>query len=433
MGDALLALVAAAGALLAVAVVLLIAVYRRQGAPDAAAAAGFERLERAQERGERALREELAKSREEAALGGQRLREELAGSIKGHSDSLLRQLAELRESSVARINEVRGVVDARLLALQTQNDQKLDQMRATVEEKLQGTLEKRLGEAFAQVSERLEAVHKGLGEMQTLANGVGDLKKVLTNVKARGTWGEVQLGELLASVLAPEQFERNVATRPGGGERVEFAIRLPGRGDPGDGPLWLPIDAKFPQEDYHRLIEAEEHADREAADAARQALERRIREEAKRIRDKYVEPPHTTDFALLFLPTEGLYAEVLRNPGLVEKLQTECRVVVAGPTTLAALLNSLQMGFRSLAIQKRSSEVWKLLGAVKGQFGKFGDLLDGVQKKLEQASTQLDSAAKASRTIERSLRGVEALPAGVTGSLLPEPEAGSEADAADEA
>jgi DNA recombination protein RmuC len=427
MGDALLALVAAAGALLAVAVGLLIAVYRRLGAPDAAAAAGFERLDRAQERGERALREELAKSREEASLGGQRLREELAGSIQRHSDSLLQQLSELRESSAARINEVRGVVDARLHKLQETNDQKLEQMRATVDEKLQGTLELRLGEAFAQVSERLEAVHKGLGEMQTLANGVGDLKKVLTNVKARGTWGEVQLGELLASVLAPEQFERNVATRPEKpADRVEYAIRLPGRDDPDGRPVWLPIDAKFPQEDYHRLVEAEERADREAADAARQALERRIREEAKRIRDKYVEPPHTTDFALLFLATEGLYAEVLRNPGLVERLQTECRVVVTGPTTLAAILNSLQMGFRSLAIQRRSSEVWRLLGAVKTQFGSLGDLLDGVQKKLDQASQQIESASRKSRTIERSLRGVEELPAGEARSLLPELEAGPE-------
>jgi DNA recombination protein RmuC len=433
MGDALLALVAAAGALLAVAVGLLIAVYRRLGAPDAAAAAGFERLDRAQERGERALREELAKSREEASLGGQRLREELAGSIQRHSDSLLQQLSELRESSAARINEVRGVVDARLQKLQETNDQKLEQMRATVDEKLQGTLELRLGEAFAQVSERLEAVHKGLGEMQTLANGVGDLKKVLTNVKARGTWGEVQLGELLASVLAPEQFERNVATRPGCGERVEYAIRLPGRDDPDGRPVWLPIDAKFPQEDYLRLVEAEERADREAADAARQALERRIREEAKRIRDKYLEPPHTTDFALLFLPTESLFAEVLRNPSLVERLQTEWRVVVTGPTTLAALLNSLQMGFRSLAIQKRSSEVWKLLGAVKTQFGKFSELLEGVQRKLEAASAQIENASKKSRTIARHLSRVEELPAGEAGVLLPELEAGTEADPASEA
>ena len=433
MGDALLALVAAAGALLAVGVVLLIAVYRRLCAPDAAVAAGFERLERAQERGERALREELAKSREEASVGGRHLREELAGSLKGHGDSLVKQLAELRESNDLRLNEVRGSVETRLSALQEQNDQKLEQMRATVEEKLQGTLEKRLGEAFAQVSERLEAVHKGLGEMQSLASGVGDLKKVLTNVKARGTWGEVQLGELLASVLSPEQFERNVATRPGKNDRVEYAIRLPGRDDPDGHPVWLPIDAKFPQEDYLRLVEAEERADREAADAARQALEARIRDEARKIRDKYLEPPHTTDFALLFLPTEGLYAEVLRNPGLVEKLQTECRVVVAGPTTLAALLNSLQMGFRSLAIQQRSSEVWKLLAAIKTQFGKFSELLDGVQKKLDQASVEIDRASKRSRTIARKLSGVEELPAGEARVLLPELEAGPDADAGDEA
>jgi len=273
------------------------------------------------------------------------------------------------------------------------------------------------------VSERLEAVHKGLGEMQSLANGVGDLKKVLTNVKARGTWGEIQLGELLSSVLTSEQYEKNVATKPGSADRVEFAIKLPGGDEDARKTIWLPIDAKFPQEDYHRLIEAEERADGAAAETARRARAARVRDEAKKIRGKYVDPPHTTDFALLYLPTEGLYAEVLRGPGLVERLQQEHRVVVAGPTTLAALLNSLQMGFRTLAIQQRSSEVWQLLGAVKTQFGKFSELLEGVQRKLDQAATQLESASRRSRTIERKLGKVEELPNTEARELLPELEA----------
>jgi DNA recombination protein RmuC len=280
-------------------------------------------------------------------------------------------------------------------------------MRKTVDEKLHQTLEKRLGESFKLVSDRLEAVHKGLGEMQTLAAGVGDLKKVLTNVKTRGTWGEVQLDNLLEQVLTAEQYAKNVETKPGSNARVEFALRLPG-GSNGQ-PVWLPIDAKFPREDYERLLEAQDRADAVGAETAAKALENRILLEARTIREKYIEPPHTTDFGMLFLPTEGLYAEVLRRPGLTDTLQRESRVVIAGPTTLTAILNSLQMGFRTLAIEKRSSEVWQLLGAVKNEFGKYGDLLARTKKQLETVTNTLGDAESKTRTIERKLRNVEQL------------------------
>jgi DNA recombination protein RmuC len=285
-------------------------------------------------------------------------------------------------------------------------------MRKTVDEKLHATLEQRLGDSFKLVSERLEQVHRGLGEMQTLAAGVGDLKKVLTNVKTRGTWGEVQLEALLDQVLTAEQYEKNIATRPKSNERVEFAIRLPGRemGEDDNRPVWLPIDAKFPMEDYQRLLEAQDRADPLAVEIAAKALEMRLRDEAKKIRDKYVEPPYTTDFAILYLPIEGLYAEALRRPGLAEALQRDWRVSIAGPTTLAALLNSLQMGFRTLAIEKRSSEVWGVLGAIKTEFGKFGEALEATRKKLEQATKSIESAGVRTRQIERKLKGVEALP-----------------------
>lgn len=438
MPDPLTALLAVAVFLLAACLGLLVAVWRRAARPGAVLAQALARLEGAGERAERTVREELAKSREEAVGGARHLREELGSSIKAMGDGLVQAAdrsagtqKEQLDSFAQQLHHLTLTLDGRLQQLHEESSRKLDEMRATVDEKLQGTLEKRLGEAFQQVSERLEAVHQGLGEMQNLANGVGDLKRVLTNVKARGTWGEIQLGELLASVLNAEQFERNVATRPGSGERVEFAIRLPGRDAAGDAPVWLPIDAKFPQEDYHRIVDAEEQADKPAADAARRALEGRVREEARKIRDRYLEPPHTTDFGLMYLPTESLYAEVLRRPGLVEKLQREYRVTVAGPTTLTALLNSLQMGFRTLAIQQRSSEVWKLLGAVKTQFGKFSELLEGVQHKLEQASTQLESASKRSRTIERRLGRVEVLPEGEARALLPELGSADGRDASD--
>jgi DNA recombination protein RmuC len=292
-------------------------------------------------------------------------------------------------------------------------------MRKTVDEKLHATLEQRLGQSFQLVSERLELVHRGLGEMQTLAAGVGDLKRVLTNVKTRGVWGEVQLIAMIEQIFTPEQFATNVATRPNSSERVEVAIRLPGGGDL--RPVWLPIDAKFPVEDYQRLLDAHERADAEAAEAAAKALEARLRTEARTIREKYVEPPYTTDFAILYLPAEGLYAEALRRPGLAESLQRELRVVLAGPTNLAALLNSLQMGFRTLAIEKRASEVWQVLGQVKTEFAKFGEVLEKTKTKLDQARSQFDQIGVRSRAIERKLRDVEALPLAEGGDLPPLP------------
>ncbi|HMP11234.1 DNA recombination protein RmuC, partial [Hydrogenophaga sp.] len=302
--------------------------------------------------------------------------------------------------------------------LQTSNAAKLDEMRATVDEKLHATLEQRLGESFKQVAERLEQVHKGLGEMHSLAQGVGDLKHLLTNVKTRGMFGEAQLGALLEQVLSPEQYATQVATRPGSRNMVDFAIRLPGRGDDG-APCWLPVDAKFPNEDYERLLDAQQRADAEGAELAARALEQRIRLEAKSMAEKYLEPPHTTDFAILFLPTEGLYAEVLRRPGLMEVLQREHRVTLAGPTTLMAMLNSLQMGFRTLALEKRSSEVWQVLGAVKTEFGKFGEVLARVKNQTQTVLNTLDAAEVRSRAMGRALKAVEALPQDRAQSLLP--------------
>lgn len=327
------------------------------------------------------------------------------------------QLERLTKANEDKLAEMRATLEAKLKELQIGNEAKLEQMRLTVDEKLHKTLETRLGESFKLVSERLEAVHKGLGDMQTLAADVGNLQKVLTNVKARGTWGEVQLENLLEQMLTADQYAKNVATKPGSNERVEFAIRLPGRrGD--DQPVWLPIDAKFPREDYERLLEAEDRADPVAAEAAAKQLEIRIRDEAKKIHEKYIAPPHTTDFGLLFLPIEGLYAEVLRRPGLTDRLQREYRVTVAGPTTLAALLNSLQMGFRTLAIEQRSSEVWQVLGAVKTEFGKFGELLARTKKQLDTVSSTLGDAESKTRTIERKLRNVEQLSDSQTRALL---------------
>jgi DNA recombination protein RmuC len=336
---------------------------------------------------------------------------QIADIAKLQNDQLDRfslQLSKLTEMNERRLIEVRLTLETKLKELQTDNAAKLEEMRRTVDEKLHQTLETRLGESFKLVSDRLEAVHKGLGEMQTLAIGVGDLKKVLTNVKTRGTWGEVQLESLLEQILTPEQYEKNVATRPDSNDRVEFAIRLPGRGD-GAQPVWLPIDAKFPREDYERLLDAQDRADVIAAEAAGKELENCIRQEARTIHEKYVAPPHTTDFALLFLPTEGLYAEVLRRPGLSDVLQRQYRVTIAGPTTIAALLNSLQMGFRTLAIEQRSSEVWQLLGAVKTEFGKYGELLAKTKKQLETVTNTLGDAESKTRNIERKLRKVEQL------------------------
>lgn len=389
---------------------------------------------------ERLIKDEFARNREETNLSAKQTREELnsslkqnreelSASLKSITDSLTKQLAEmsklqkdelqlfseqlskLTQTNEQKLDQLREKVEERLKNLQDNNSQKLEEMRATVDEKLQSTLEKRLGESFKLVSERLEQVHKGLGEMQSLAVGVGDLKKVLTNVKARGIWGEIQLENLIEQILTPEQYEKNIATKKGSSERVEFAIKMPGKGNNKDSVCWLPIDAKFPMEDYQRLVAAQDLSDVTTIEEASKAIENRIKNEAKTISEKYIEPPGTTDVALLFLPIEGLYAEVLRRPGLFEKIQNDYKVILTGPTTLTAILNSLQMGFRTLAIEKRSSEVWSLLGSVKTEFGKFGDVLDKTQKKLRDASDTIDEASKRTRAIERKLRDVQVLPA----------------------
>jgi DNA recombination protein RmuC len=378
---ALIGLIAGAGI---VAVVFALA--RRGRKDDAELIKRLELLERAQERGERLIREEMGRSREENANAAKTQRGELTASLES----------------------VRGIVDLRLKQLQEDNTGQLEKMRATVDEKLQGTLEKRLGESFKLVSERLEQVHQGLGAMRQLASDVGGLQRVLANVKTRGGWGEVQLGNLLEQVLTADQFSRNVQTRDESGERVDFAIKLPG--DENGAPVWLPIDSKFPTEDYQRLLAAQDKGDVDLIDSAMKGLETQLRKSAKDICGKYINPPRTTDFALMFLPTEGLFAEAIRRVGLVEQVQRDCRVIFAGPTTLAALLNSLQMGFRTLAIQKRSSEVWNLLAGVKTEFGKFGEALSSVKEKLEQAARKMEDVDVRSRAISKKLRDVEGLP-----------------------
>ena len=382
------------------------------------------------------VREELRIGREETAGAARELRQEIARTQRAGAEQLesslhrigqaqgerftevTNRLEGLTRSNESRLDKLRESVEQQLDHLRKSNELKLDQMRKTVDEQLQGTLEKRLGESFKLVSERLEQVHKGLGEMQQLATGVGDLKRVLTNVKMRGTWGEVQLGALLEQVLTRQQYERNVKPKPDSNEIVEFAIRLPGPDDAPESVVWLPVDAKFPQEDYQRLLDASESGDPEVVKHATRALARAVESAAAGIRDKYLAPPHTTDFGILFLPTEGLYAEVVREPGLLERLQQRYRVSVAGPTTLAAFLNSLQMGFRTLAIEQRSSEVWTVLSAVKSEFGKFGDVLDRVKKQLDTASRSIDQTGTRSRAIERRLRSVEELPSGDDATAL---------------
>ncbi len=374
-----------------------------------------------------AIDDRLKEIHADAALSAKQMRDEIGVSLKAFNDSVLKgmtgmgeaqqrqmesfsgELSKLTESNQQKLDGLKTAVEQKLVAIQEDNARQLDKMRLTVDEKLQSTLEKRLGESFKQVGEQLEQVYKGLGEMQALANGVGDLKKVLSNVKSRGTWGEVQLGAMLEQVLAPEQFSRNVATKDGG-ERVEFAVKLPGRSDEIDEVVWLPIDAKYPMEDYQRLVEAQEKADGELAEVASKQLESRIKQDAANIRNKYLNPPRTTDFAILFLPDEGLFAEVLRRTGLADYLQREHRVVLAGPTTLWSILNSLQMGFKTLTIQKRSSEVWNLLAAVKTEWTKYGDVLAKVQKKLNEASNTIDDAQKRTRAIGRKLKTVAELP-----------------------
>ncbi len=407
--------------------------------------ARIDSLERMLERQERLLRDELARNREEAQLSARQGREENSIALSAFGDSLLKRMSELAglqkdqldifagqlksltASNEGRMDKLRETVEERLRLIQDDTARKLEQMRATVDEKLHDTLEKRLGESFKLVSERLELVQRGLGEMQTLANGVGDLKKVLTNVKTRGTFGEIQLSSLLEQVLSPGQYESNVETRKGSGQRVEFALKLPGRDGTTDGMVWLPLDAKFPQEDYLRLVEAQELGDLPTATEAARQLDRAVRLMAANIRDKYLDPPHTTDFGVMFLPTEGLFAEVLRRPGLFDALQRDFKVMVAGPTTLAAMLNSLQMGFRTLAIEKRSAEVWNLLGAVRTEFSKFGQVLEKTSKKLQEAGNHIDQAAVRTRSIEKKLKGVQEMP-GAEAAVLLESESWDEGD-----
>jgi DNA recombination protein RmuC len=376
--------------------------------------------------------ERLDGARAESATGAKQLREEVVTTLKSISETMAKTMGEMANIQKAQLEAVSSAIGK----LSESNEKKLEAVRVTVESKLQSMQidnakqldQKRLGESFKHVSERLELVHKGLGEMQSLATGVGDLKKVLTNVKTRGTWGEVQLGALLEQVLNPDQFATNVATKDAG-ERVEFAIKLPGQGMEKDEAVWLPIDAKFPVEDYQRLIEAQERADVEGVEIAGKQLENRVRSCARDISEKYLNPPKTTDFGILFLPIEGLFAEVIRRPGLTEVIQRECRVVIAGPTTLWAILNSLQMGFRTLTIQKRSSEVWNLLAAVKTEWTKYGDVLDAVQKKLHQASDTIEKAKVRSRSVGRKLRDVQELPVGDAAALLPQNVLEEEAEA----
>lgn len=360
---------------------------------------------------------QLEKMRENFAVQALSARREQSEAMKRFGDTLHRTLTSLTETNAKRMAEIRQTLEDRIRELQADNAEKLEKMRKTVDEKLHTTLEKRLGESFRLVSERLEKVHQGLGEMHQLAMGVGDLKRVLTNVKTRGTWGEVQLEMLLEQIMTPGQYAKNVETVPGSGAFVEFAIKLPGKQDE-SAPVWLPVDAKFPKEQYERLVDASEHADTDGVVQAGKELERAIRLQAKTIAEKYLAPPHTTDFALLFLPTEGLYAEVMRRPGLSDELQRTFRISIAGPSTLSALLNSLQMGFRTLALEKRSSEVWEILGAVKTEFAKFGTVLDATRKVLERAAKNIDDAQVRTRQMTRKLKKIEALPEDRTRELL---------------
>lgn len=477
-----LALLSAAAGLSFIGVIVAIVALRRMGRTAEAALqlaaaqqAAFAALDERQQRFERSVDDALARARGETAESARHLREEVANQVRGLSEGVTgqvrglsegvstqvrtlaeqlganvktlqenthaftRQLADRQvtqhqsfEARLAAMHEafgksseaIRTTLDQQMTVLRTENTQKLDQMRATVDEKLQTTLERRMNESFALVSERLEAVHKGLGEMQNLATGVGDLKRVLTNVKARGTWGEVQLGELLDQILTPDQYRKNTPVQPTSSERVEFAAIMPGD----DEQVLLPIDSKFPIEDYERLQQAADAGDPVQVEAAARALEVALRNAARTISEKYIHPPHTTDFAFMFLPTEGLYAEALRRPGLAEELQRKYRVTIAGPTTLSAMLNGLRMGFRTLAIQKQSSEVWRVLGAVKTEFGKFGPMLVKVKKKLQEASNTIDDVERRNRVMGRALRDVETLPTGESMALIDGPATPDAAD-----
>ena len=428
-----LALVVGVVIVILLQVVLLLRGNRRPE-DEASVRAQIEMQEKGLMRLERELREELARGRREDAEEAFRDREERAqsstllsqvvttqvsqfGALQAERlESFARELSRFSLGLDERFEHLKIAVESRLTAIQADNAARLEAMRRTVDEKLHATLEQRLGESFKLVSDRLEQVHRGLGEMQTLAAGVGDLKRVLTNVKTRGTWGEVQLSALLEQLLTAEQFGSNVATKPGSNERVDFAIRLPGKDD--GAAVWLPIDAKYPIEDYMRLLDAQERGDPALVDESSRAIETRLKNEAKSIHEKYVSPPHTTDFALLYLPLEGLYAEALRRPGLAETLQREWRISLTGPTTLAAMLNSLQMGFRTLAIEQRSAEVWAVLGAVKTEFGKFGEALAHTRKKLDEASNSISKAETRTRQLTRRLKDVEALPVADSEQLI---------------
>ena len=434
------------GLILAVVLFLLIILVRRQ---EIKSQDFFATLKNQEERTEQMVRDEFGRNRQESAGSARLAREEIGSTLKFSSDSQLKQLREIAgmqkdqldsfskqllemtKLNQEKLETMRNTVETQLRTLQEDNNRRLEQMRAVVDEKLQSTLEKRLADSFKLVSERLEQVYKGLGEMRSLATGVGDLKKVLTNVKTRGTWGEIRLSHILEQILTPDQYEVNVATKKASSERVEFAIILPGQDSDKEKIVWLPIDSKFPQEDYQRLLDAQEAADKVQAEKSVKNLETRIKAEAKAIREKYIDPPHTTDFGIMFLPVEGLYAEVLRRPGLCDNLQMDYRIVVTGPTTLAALLNSLQMGFRTLAIEKRSSEVWELLGAVKTQFSKFGEVLAKTKKKLQEASNTIDQAEVRTRVIERKLSKVQELPQTDSAKLM-EPAAIDDDDLVDD-
>ncbi len=414
-----LLLISAAGAavliLLVTVVVLQIMILMKKNKPeDSGLEKRFDYIRQDLNRIESRLPDEFLKNRQEFAKLHSEARKETLNALEVFRNSMVNTTSRISELTKAqldsfekKIDVLTGAVEKKLDQIRNDNSGKLEEIRRTVDEKLHDTLEKRLGDSFKLVSERLEEVHKGLGEMKTLATGVGDLKKVLTNIKTRGTWGEVQLGAILESILTPDQYAANVATRKGSSMRVEYAIKLPGNGD---DPVWLPIDAKFPKEDYEKLVDAQDTAQTDVIEAAKKNILARIKDEAKTISTKYLDPPNTTDFGILFLPVEGLYAEVLRMPGIVDTLQREYRIVISGPTTLSAFLNSLQMGFRTLAIEKRSSEVWSVLGAVKTEFSKFGDILDKTKKKLQEATNSIETASRKSRTIHRKLRDVAELP-----------------------
>ena len=405
-----------------VAALLIMAIFRRYTGKAANQEDPLLKLDDKLERLERELRYAISESsrtdRQELSQSMAQLQQTLTEQLALMQGTLNTQLQALGEGNARRMGEVRDTLDQQLQQLQKTNAAKLDEMRQTVDEKLQTTLEARLSESFKQVAERLEQVHQGLGHMKTLAQGVGDLQRVLSNVKTRGIFGEVQLEALLEQVLTIEQYGKQVETKPRSNQRVDFAIKLPGRSDDG-ATVWLPIDAKFPREDYERLLDAQDRADPIAAEASAKAMESRIRQEAKSIADSYLAPPHTTDFAILFLPVEGLYAEVLRRPGLMDSLQRDYRVTLAGPTTLLAILNSLHMGFRTLALEKQASEVWKVLGAVKTEFDRYGEWVAKVREQVQKAADTLDRADTRSKQMRRVLKGVEALPEAEALARLP--------------